>query len=532
MSVTKKAAAEAAKKTSAESAKVAPVKAAKTPSVEVDTTPKAKASPKLTAAATEMTSADKPPVPPTSVPKATIPKTSIQTILSFEANPILYSNVGQLLGQVEKRVKVACYTDYLSCQLSTQPPLILKEVSEALGMVRRKVRDTVKQPTHYTNYHDWIVKEQHLAKLAAQELARKSKLTESVKTKHQLEEKLKQVSSDIHKLAEENSRTVKLGLQDSSTRKRFFSVQERLAFENREEANKRRTEQAERHRRLKERREQLEAKIEEEQKTAAREQLLSKEQAEQQYKAKLADIKATLELRQRQRAVEMKQTQLNTLKLKRRKPMYLKMQETYSAKVELPMLAKTKADLAKKRELFSPFRKDEFALIALQHDVAQKSKRKERQKISHSYSAKGYSTRFTEIAIEQERRERLEVDRIEKERRMLSDKKKQYASLVKQLHPPTIDDAKKTELEELRKKIHHTVSHHRFSVKRSLSPQTVPKSHSWKAKSVKAQTSKSVKESKPVDYLADLRKDRSEYDPTAKVVTEIKGKLATLINQS
>jgi hypothetical protein len=92
---------------------------------------------------------------------------------------------------------------------------------------------------------------------------------------------------------------------------------------------------------------------------------------------------------------------------------------------------------------------------------------------------------------------------------------------MKKLHPPKVDDPKK---EELKKKIFHTVrrSSHRLSqpVVEPLPPR------SRKPRKLKAVPALEVRESKAGDYLAELRKDRSEVDPTRKIVTDIKGKLA------
>mmetsp|Transcript_5708 Transcript_5708/g.10209 ORF Transcript_5708/g.10209 Transcript_5708/m.10209 type:complete len:480 (+) Transcript_5708:3693-5132(+) len=469
------------------------------------------------------------PVPDTSAK----PKTSLKQALSSDADPTVYREVGETLGSVSARVKKEFYRDSIASQLALQPPEISGVVARSLGEILKGVKNGIQRSLFCKDFSEWIAKEQYLAKIGVEELLRQHKLAESFKSKKELEDKLQQVNFDINKLAEEKALALKrVNLQDSKVRKQFFHEQERITFEVSEDAQKRRREQKERMKRLKERRLEIEAKIREDQKAVQREEAMTKEQQEQQYREKLQTMQYELELRKQQRAEKIRKDKEEAMRVKKQKPLYVKMQEHFKTTVEMPELAKTKAQLAKKREMCSPVRKDELVLFALKHDeILNEKKKKERPVMSHSYSAKAYSTKFTELIKEQERREKIEFDRLEKERRMRADKMKNYANLVKQLHPPTHDEQKAEELKKLKEKIHHTVrsSSNRMSMRASVSPETEAKNFkSAKPRKLKAMSLKETKEFKPKDYLAQLRKERSEYDPTLKLVTDIKGKLAVL----
>lgn len=462
------------------------------------------------------------------------PKISLKQALSSNVESGVYQEVGELLKDITSNTRRTFYRDIVGTQLAQQPQLVVEEVAQALRDVQRRVKTTIQKPLNCKNYSEWITKEQYLAKIAVEELLRQHKLAESFKSKIELENKLKQVNSDITRLADERAlASNKLNLQDSKVRKQFFHLQEQLAFEVSEDTQKRRKEQAERQRRLKERQREIEAKIQEDLEAAEKEKLLTKEQQEEQYRNKLQSMQYQLIYRRQARAEKLKRDQFAALALKKKKPLFVKMEETFKTKVEMPELAKTKAQLAKKRELFSPVRTDELALFAFQHDeiIKKKKKEKERVPMTHSYSAKAYSTKFTEAVLEQERLQKLEVDRLEKERRKRADKMKSYANLVKKLHPPTVDDQKAEELEQLKKKIHHTVrsNSNRLSVRQSVSPHSESQqARTLRPRKLKKMNLKETRDFKSTDYLAELRKGRTDYDSTQKLVSDIKGKLAVL----
>jgi hypothetical protein len=379
-------------------------------------------------------------------------------------------------------------------------------------------------PLTLTDYSHWISKQQYLAKIAVEELVRQHKLKESFKSQKELEERLRQVSCRIDQLAEGSTVSPRVTLQDSTVRRRFFETQDRLTIEQAEEAHRRRLDQLERKKRLNERQRQLEKKIQDEKAEAEREKQRSEAQAAEEYRAKIREMQAELDVRKEQRAAKMKRDQLEVFKLSQQKPLFVKMNQHFKHKVEMPQLAKTKAELAKKRALFSPIRKEELDKFAVQHDEIMKARKKQRV-LGVSQSTKVFSSKFTELVIAQEHKEK-EVDRAEKERRQLVDKQRSYAKSVRQLHPPKVDDQKKEELQELKKKIHHTVRRPSHRLSQPVVEPLPPRSR--KPRKLKAVAVKEVRESKAGDYLAELRKDRPEGDPTRKIVTDIKGKLALL----
>lgn len=459
-------------------------------------------------------------------PKPTI---SLKQHLSPTADSQVYREICQLLQIVSCRVREDFYRDIVSTQLAQMPLKTSRVVSRALKDLQQRVKQSIQKPLVCKDYSDFLVKEkQALYKGGVDELLRKHKLAESLRAKGELEEKLKQVNFDIGNLAEEKAPIVnRTNLKNSQARKHFFQEQEQLTSEVNEAAQRLRKDQLERKRRLNERQQQLEAKIIQEKAAAEREKLLSKEQLEEIYREKLQRMQVELEKRRRSRALKMERDLSALHQVKLKKPLYIKMQEDFNSQVELP--EKAKGALVGKESIHSLAKTQEVNVSDLKHDKVKKSLKNERTQMEQSYSFKAYSTKFTEAILEQQRQDKIEAERLDKERKIRADKMKNYGNLVKTLHPPKIDDQKVEELERLKKKIHHSIQskHIRLSARNSLSPEARPLKV-VRPRKLRTISLNETPEFKATDYLAERRKDRTEYDPTDNLLTRIKDKMAVL----
>ena len=196
------------------------------------------------------------------------------------------------------------------------------------------------------------------------------------------------------------------------------------------------------------------------------------------------------------------------------KPLYVKIEENYEEQVLMPELEKKKAELAKKREVFQPVRKQEIIdhMKKYQENSLESQARREilakNKEIEFKYnnSACVIKSKFTENILEEERRKREEKEQQEIEKKKLLDRKKQYASIVKDNFAPSVDEFKRHEMLLIQERLKHPVRIKIVENKSTSDEENKPK-RKWKKNNLIPEKPPK-REGKIVDYLAEKRKYR------------------------
>ena len=196
------------------------------------------------------------------------------------------------------------------------------------------------------------------------------------------------------------------------------------------------------------------------------------------------------------------------------KPLYVKIEENYEEQVLMPELEKKKAELARKREFFQPVRKQEIIdhMKRYQENSLESQARREilvkNKQIEFKYnnSACMIKSKFTENLLEEERHKRVEKEQQELEKRKLIDRKKQYASIVKENFAPSVDEFKRQEMLLIQERLKHPVRI-KINDNKSISDEENKPRRKWKKNNLVPEKPPK-REGKIVDYLAEKRKDR------------------------
>lgn len=195
------------------------------------------------------------------------------------------------------------------------------------------------------------------------------------------------------------------------------------------------------------------------------------------------------------------------------KPLYIKFEENYEEQVLMPELEKKKAELARKREFLQPIRRNEimdhmkkYQEIAYENQARRELSAKNKQiEFKYNNSTGIIKSRFTDNILEEERRKKEELDKLDAEKKLLVEKKKRYASLVKEMFAPSVDEFKRQEMVLIQEKLKHPVRL-KIMENRSASDEDKPKKR-WKKNNLIPEPPPK-REGKIVDYLAEKRKER------------------------
>jgi hypothetical protein len=195
------------------------------------------------------------------------------------------------------------------------------------------------------------------------------------------------------------------------------------------------------------------------------------------------------------------------------KPMYLRIEENYEEQVLMPELEKKKAELARKREFLQPIRRSEildhmkkYQETAMESQVRREIQAKNKQlEFKYNSSACAMKSRFTDRVLEEEKKKKEESEKAEHEKVQLVDKRKKYASIVKEMFVPSVDEFKKQEMILIQERLKHPV---RIKLnEKSISDEENKPKKKWKKNSM-IPDPPPKREAKVVDYLAEKRKKR------------------------
>lgn len=202
------------------------------------------------------------------------------------------------------------------------------------------------------------------------------------------------------------------------------------------------------------------------------------------------------------------------------KPIFQVLEEKFKNNVEMPELEKRKAELARKHILYRPLSHSEFEHHAHKYDYIQKEAERRRgkeiqdrktdEKVDLTVISQ-FKTKSMIAVIEQEKQEKLDKEKEAYERKVMNEKQKRYAELVKEMFTPVVDLKKRYELQlriekPARPRIVRNESY--IQINRSASSLRSVKNEENKKSRANHSVASDVK-SKISDYLSDKRKERS-----------------------
>jgi hypothetical protein len=214
-------------------------------------------------------------------------------------------------------------------------------------------------------------------------------------------------------------------------------------------------EQKERERRQKEREEEEKKKLLEEQRAIEKqkkEMILIQEQEKLKRVSELKD-KSKKRKHEIQELIELGNQEYK--KVLSSKPLHEKIEEKYFSKVLMPELERHKIELAKKREMLQPINRSAILEHAKKHDQVIEEHEQQRRNGSQetNYDAARLRSKYTIAYIEDLKKRKQEIEKESLDKKSLIEKKKQYAELVLEIHQPTVDPAKKLELEIIKENL-------------------------------------------------------------------------------
>ncbi|CAG9332015.1 unnamed protein product [Blepharisma stoltei] len=295
-------------------------------------------------------------------------------------------------------------------------------------------------------------------------------------------------------------------------------------------------EMQEREKRRLEREKEMLVKEEQERLEYERLKELALKQEEEKKAQRLKELKEKSDARKREIATMKEIGETEYKKVISEKPLFKKIQDNYQQSVLMPELEKKKAELAKKRNLFKPL--DHYDLVehSRHHDEIMQEfdeRRKQNLKnrsLEHKMNAASLSlkSRFTDTILEEEKKKKEEFEKEGINKKILYDKKLQYAELVKEMFQPSIDPYKKHEMQLIVERLKHNAIVRSTIYTKSSRSVSERRSDSSREKETKSVLGKKWKENpmipkpKPkrepifVDYLGERRKLRGS-EPRSEI---------------
>ena len=373
----------------------------------------------------------------------------------------------------------------LSCQGKVTSAVTAGLQSALTHITSGLTKGTIKVSGNSTSLTAYI--QQRQAKLqSVEDNIREHRLKEALRQKQELEQKLDQLQDNIKTLtvATDVQQPPKASTQSSKARQEYFSEEEKRRQETAEFAKKLRLEQIELARRNRQREEDLQRKVEAQLQHAQRRQEAELAKIQEEKARKLAELqdrarKRKLDIEERRRVASEE-----TAHLRSQHYVHERFSQDYLSRVVQTEQEKQQEVLIKQKLQHQPIRLEDLQEHARRHDemIREHVSRKEAERqnrlidsqISGVTQMRGSS--FMQAVISEEKQAKQEKDQASEARKRLLEKKQRYALLVKEMFAPAIDPAKQKELEIIKEKLAHPVSHlHKNSTSRSLSdnPETV-----------------------------------------------------------
>ena len=412
---------------------------------------------------------------------------------------------------------------------------ILSQLKEVSTKVIKKSVSKNKPISLKLNLQELI--EKHLLKLNPADVElnlRRARLREAKRYKSELEAKLGHITESIDTLKsiEEFPSKSKVNLLDSQVRHDYFEEEKAKAQTLQQKTKEYNKEQKKRQRKIETHIEELETEIQ-------KEKALKKEQQEKQRKEKEKEYKEYLHKMhekkiQREKELEGLKEQDKVLnKIKKNKPLYVKISERYLKQIEMPEFQKRKEDLLKKRMGNSISSKQIIVHAKWYETTKQEHLEKFQKELRNKtidrkvQSSDNTFTVWKQKLIEEERNIKEEQKKSMEEKMKMLDKRNTYASLVKQMYLPSIDTSKRDEVEKRKlqlaasSKLLKPVSEQPVAKESlDLSKENKSEPNLWKPHKFKnnplAPKSVERRAGKSIDYLGELRKVREETDKEGK----------------
>ena len=357
-----------------------------------------------------------------------------------------------------------------------------------------------------------------------EENIRKQKLRAAIQAKKELEDKLMFVSQSIGNLQDKPKRSQQEIYEDEKKKAELFAQQIKKFSQSRKETEsflKAQTEKVKR-----------KAKILEESDLQLAEKM--KELREFTRQQELEKMKAKREKRD-QELEKIKLSQTISPIMPEKKPLYLKIEENFKSRVEMPELEKRKNELKKKSEFFRSYQgeslKDHLRWYSSIKEQSMKKIREEvRNKLNDSQNRsisvnQGYWA--MKVIEEEQRRQEEEMAKVEEKKKLL-ERKVKYCELLKELHPPNINPLKNSfSTDKSREK--QEKQHKRISESASVEPKKW-KPHKFEPNHM-VPPPKPMREPKQVTYLEEKRKEKQERSQSPETALKLKQKLKNDIEQ-
>jgi hypothetical protein len=385
-----------------------------------------------------------------------------------------------------------------------------------------------------TKHIDSLISSQHCGPNDVEAQIKEARLRDAKRRKMELESKLEAVKESLNEFGDPAPKEgqAKLSLQNSRLRKQYMTDEQRKAQETAEFARKLREDQTERERRRKQKETEMHHKIKQELNDIEQLKRLREEEEEAKKQRCLAEMRVRAEARQ-EKSEQLRRAEQDYRKLMANKPLYQKIEESYSTGRIIPELERRKELLAKKRQGFRPMNKEELDEHArhLQEMRQELELRRARGKSEHilddrvASSTQHLTSKFTYTVIQQDNALKRAQSVEQQEKKRLAAKKKQYASIVKEMFTPTVDSLKQKEMELVKERLKNPVKslprRSNSSVLRdnamvelidgtSASPDISSSRRRFK-KNTMIPEERAKLEPKHVDYLGDRRKVRENY---------------------
>jgi hypothetical protein len=223
------------------------------------------------------------------------------------------------------------------------------------------------------------------------------------------------------------------------------------------------------------------------------------------------DIKESIRKRKEMMLAKQKLEAAENERIREQKYVSEKLIQDFHKRVLLPIEEQKAEILNKNKMMHQPISKEEIDSHARRHDEEIRQlhavKQEERMdKAPDSWVMK--TSRFTQSILLQARKDTEEKEAQEAGKRMLQDKRKRYAALVKSLFIPAVDPLKQKELELLKERLRS----HPITAKSSRDEPASPwKPHRFKPNPM-VPPPKERKSPNSSDYLAQKRQIRANYE--------------------
>lgn len=306
-----------------------------------------------------------------------------------------------------------------------------------------------------------------------EEEIRKAKLKDVKKMKEELEQKLSSLNQNASFLATSPITKKDMLNEKGLTKEEKQKLEEELEKKRKEAEEfiiKLKKEKQERKKKEEERMKQLEEKLKKDSEELNKR---LKEKEEEMLKKRKEETMKTYELLKKQREEDSKKKEeviAKTFVPPKDEYLYKKLEEKYNKEVLMPELESKKQELAKKRNLFKPVRKEEleehmrkFEQVMAQKEEArlEEIKHRKEQQQNIAVEIRKFKTQTLEKKIEEERKLKEEMEKKKHVKADLREKMESYAHLLKETVTVKTSDQKAAELKKQIESLKHPVRQNR-----------------------------------------------------------------------